>query len=240
TGGPSMFKTANTLKLAIAATFFGLFSIGMPGNALAGTDAPIEIVTRNYREAVKDFERAVFRSRHYEGPYERLADALEDASGRLRDAGRRWTRTDRLIQRFQEAQVVHAQTSAVFFGPSAIQPCPITYAQLAQLWQVVDYQFRLVQLEIQQVFSGGYPAAIPAGGFNSPGFCPTGNYSSLSAPLPRQGLAVQKYYGGSVVGIPSFSASRFQSVGNRPISSRPLYRDRYFGNQFGIGADLYR
>lgn len=235
-----MFNSSNHLKAAIASVFVGLFSFTVQSPAANAIDPPIEIVTRNYREAVKDFERAVFRSRHYEGPYERLADALEDASGRLRDAGRRWTRADRLAQRYQEAQLVHSQVAAAFFGPTAIQPCPVTYAALAQLWQIVDYQFTLVQLEVQRLF-GGAPAAVPAGGFNSPGFCPTGRFSEFASPIPQPTIpTIRNYYGNSVSGIPSVSVRRFQSVGTVPASARPLYRDRYFGSLSGIGADLYR
>ena len=208
------------------------------GATRAGFDPPIEVATGQYREAVKDFEKIVFRSPYYEGFFERTADALEDASGRLRDAGRRPERFDRLVQRFREMETVHHQTADLFFGPRSIRPCPVTYARLVAAWRAVDYHFGIVANEMQRLasFGGGVegvlPPVAPIGG------CPTG----VTPPIGPIGPAVfptanpgnfgrNPYYGSS----PNRSDYR-DRFGVVPVRNRPVYGR----NGFGGGANLYR
>ncbi len=68
---------ANLTAACVAATLL------TPTPASAWHDEPIYRYAAEYREAVRDFERSVIRSRHLNRVHERIVDDLEDATGRF-------------------------------------------------------------------------------------------------------------------------------------------------------------
>ncbi len=107
-------------------------------------ETPLYRATLEYREAVLDFEREVFRSNHFDRFAERLADDLEDASGRLKSAGRRCDQFDRLTHAWQEVRCLEPRVAeAIFAGPA----CHV-HEVLSVLWHRVMCASREVEMQI--------------------------------------------------------------------------------------------
>lgn len=108
--------------------------------ALAGHDSPIYCAAERYREAVRDFERHVLRTRYIARCDERLVDDLEDSTSRLRSAARDLGRLDRLFERFAETDALHCRVEAVFFLQSTYPPNP----ELDACWRPVAHAYHLL------------------------------------------------------------------------------------------------
>ncbi len=110
-----------SLIAVLTALFAGLaLANGTTGTASAG-DLPIYRAANEYRDAVLDFEREVFRSRHFGRDAKRIADDLEDASGRLRTAARRCDDVNRLLNEWNGIVCLMPRVEAVVFsGPRCV------------------------------------------------------------------------------------------------------------------------
>ena len=251
-------KIVTTIRVALATAVAVAFAIAASAPADAGHRHPVEGLAHEYRDAVLDFERIVFRSRYYEGGYERIADALEDSSGRLRSASRRLDRPSDLFRRFNETAALHQNVAATFFGPNPYRPCVKTYGQLNVAWSRVDAVFAQLAGAIDQLRYGGYGSArvsIPA--ITAPvGGCSTGLGGGYDLYRSRSIDPFSRPYGLTQPPLQQRLPSDRRAPIVHPISrgglgdyfgpsTRPDYRDLYrrpysFGTNRGIGANVYR
>ena len=110
-----------------------LFALMPLSQAVAGHETPLYQAACHYREAVREFERGVFRA-HCFGHYdERLVDRLEDATSRLRSATRHPEKIDRLLYEWDEVQSLQPRVAAAIFNPDRYPHHP----ELAVCWQRV-------------------------------------------------------------------------------------------------------
>lgn len=123
-----MTKFLTPALLAIAT-----MTLSAPQLASAGHDSPLYEAACNYREAAKDFERVVDRSRYVSRVQRDLADDLEDASSDLRSAARRPERRTELVTTWQQVQFIQSQVETVIFGNPN---CP-SRVDLLPCWQEV-------------------------------------------------------------------------------------------------------
>lgn len=176
TARPNLQRNVGKRYTAMKRHFFALIAILFAGltsidSAQAGRDTPLEIAADRYRDVVKDFERQVFRSRYFGRSYERLADDLEDATGRLLSATRRPHDIENLYRRWYEAQVLHSRVDAEFFGRPGGQETYLLAAywdRVACVFDELAYQFRCVGHPAGRVgksrgFSG---SPLPVSSFN--------------------------------------------------------------------------
>ena len=123
------FDIFSKLAICMTVAFVGT------STATATHNSPLYRATDEYRDAVKDFERAVDRSRYMDRAQERIADDLEDASSRLRSAARRPERADRLLRAWNETQYLQRRAEVVIF---ANPNCP-SGLELSASWNRVLY-----------------------------------------------------------------------------------------------------
>jgi hypothetical protein len=120
------------MKLA-SATSVLIFAISLASDATAGHETPLYTAACQYRDAVREFERGVFRA-HCFGRYdERLVDRLEDATGRLRSATRHPDDLDRLFYEWGEVECLQPRVQAAIFNITRYPHDP----QLAECWSRV-------------------------------------------------------------------------------------------------------
>ncbi|MEO1616754.1 MAG: hypothetical protein AAFV88_12930 [Planctomycetota bacterium] len=112
----------------------------------AGNDCPVFCAADRYREAVREFERHVLRARYVARCDERLTDALEDSTSRLRSAARQLNRPERICQRFVETDTLHRQVESVFFLSGVYPPDP----RLEACWQAVARAYEPLAFELSQ------------------------------------------------------------------------------------------
>ena len=121
----------------IALVVFAL-ALSLERSARANHDHPLERVSREYREAVKDFERCIRRIRGFDRSDERLADDLEDASGRFRSAANRLDRPERLHKAWSEVTFYHHEAGNHFIAnPYRGREA----AALLAVWNRADYLY---------------------------------------------------------------------------------------------------
>lgn len=121
-------------------------SFAVPQIATAG-ESPLFRAADEYRDAVLDFEREVFRSRHFGRDAELVADALEDASGRLRTAARRSDDLGRLLNEWHGIQCLMPRVETIVFGGP---PCQDTAV----------LEFRWAHVQRTAAFVGQYIDAL--------------------------------------------------------------------------------
>ena len=125
---------------------------------LASVDArhPLRTAGEAYREAVKDFERAVFRADDMGRSQRRLADALEDQSARVRNESRNLDDLPRLQVELQTAAALHAQIEQTILA----NPYAPSIGVLGPTWQHVVQTYDQVCAQVQSlaapVYGGGY------------------------------------------------------------------------------------
>ncbi len=131
----------NTAAMIAAISFFA------PAPASASHKSPLYVAADDYRDAVKDFERAVLRSRYIERFQERVVDDLEDSTSDLRSAARRPENLGRLLAQWREVQLLHRNVESVIFSNPA---CP-SRPELIGPWERVTCAFTELALQIDSV-----------------------------------------------------------------------------------------
>ena len=131
-------RIASLLTTTIAANLLAVLP------ASAGYDSPLYTAACEYREAVREFERTVIRSRFLSSVHRRVADDLEDATARLRSAARHPDRVGRLLDAWHQVQHLHDRAAAIIFG----DPVCAGDWELTHRWNIVQRAYRLVAVEI--------------------------------------------------------------------------------------------
>lgn len=189
-------------------------------NVAAAGESPLYRAADEYRDAVLDFEREVFRSRHFGRDAERLADALEDASGRLRTAARRCDDVGRLLDEWNGIQCLMPRVEAIVFGGPPCQDTAVLEFRWAHVQRTAGFVGQYIDA-IQPVVVGRppiYGRGHSHGGFNdSPFFDPR----PVPAPLPPRPAREPVYYrGGSFPSNPIRPDRTFDGFPNQVRNDR--------------------
>ena len=144
---------------------------------------PVYDAADRYRDAVKDFERLVFRADDMGRVERTLADSLEDQTSRVKSEARDLDRPDRLSRELEAASRLHTQVEQLILG----DPRRPSLAVLIPAWQNVEIAFdQLIQI-IQGPVGGGF-APAPFGPITPP-------VTSYRAPVaPYYPPAPQSYF----------------------------------------------
>ena len=188
-----------------------------PAIVSAGHSTPIYQAADDYREAVRDFERQVLRTRGVSSSIKRLVDDLEDSTSDLKSAARDPARFDRLMNRFADNDALHARVEMTFFGDPL---CPPT-RELAEIWIAVSGSYAAFTYELQYLqqlrnAKRGIRVPIVDHGFVPP-FYPTPAYPT---PAPMVGPPTRAY-------PESFY----------PSETAPLYRSQGYSTGPVLGGD---
>lgn len=175
------------------ALLWGLGWLMLP--ALADADeSRLYRAADRYRDSVQEFERLVHRNQHLDRRHERVVDALEDATARLRGAARDEHRVDRLLQTWRDVATLHRRTEAIVFA----NPVFPGRAVLAGQWLEVTTAFGHLHSVVDWVFHGigggigfdpwfppiiGPPVIHPPVFF--PPYCPPYCYPPVVTPVPQ-------------------------------------------------------
>jgi len=172
--------------------------VGMVAPAQAeGGDTRLYRVADRYRDAVQEFERLVRRNDHLGRRHERVADALEDATARLRSATRNPRRIDRLTETWREVAELHQRTEAIVFA----NPVFPGRAVLAGQWVEINAVFGQLGSIIEVVFSG-YGGGFGADFWYPPIIAPPVYYPPIYPPIcyppaPSPGPQTDPFSGGN-------------------------------------------
>jgi hypothetical protein len=112
--------------------------------AQASNDTPIYRAASEYREAVRDFERSVVRSRYLNRTHKRVADDMEDSTSRLRRATRNPHRTERLFDAWDRVQYLQQHADVTIMSDPT---CPAG-AELIDCWHRVLCAYNEVAREM--------------------------------------------------------------------------------------------
>lgn len=107
-------------------------------------DEPLYDAACEYRDAVRDFERAVIRSRQFDSFQRRAVDRLEDATSLLRSYARHPERRRRLDEQWYEIQFLQQQVGRLIFGQPGI---PID-GKVIQCWERVQHAFSFLSQQL--------------------------------------------------------------------------------------------
>lgn len=185
------------MKTPLIAVLVALCTSLSLANIATASESPLYRAADEYRDAVLDFEREVFRSRHFGRDAERLADALEDASGRLRTAARRCEDVGRLLNEWNDIQCLMPRVEAVVFGGPPCQDTAVLEFRWAHVQRTAAFVGQYIDA-IQPVVVGrppiyGHGQSHGHGGFHeSPFFDPR----PIPAPVPVQPSRDPVYYRG--------------------------------------------
>ncbi|MDA8743833.1 hypothetical protein N9N28_04280 [Rubripirellula amarantea] len=161
-----------------------LITLGLSNTAASASHGtPLECAADEYRDAMLRFEREVNQAREFGRAYERLADDLEDASGRLRSASRNLKHPERLLRAWAEVQFLHPRVEQTFFS----LPPTRTLSILAVHWDRVACAYESLAVELQCV---NHPHRYAAGRFDTPLVPRTFDYQTrYGSPSITQGLS---------------------------------------------------
>lgn len=243
----------NILRFGIAA----LLSLVTISSATAGHH-PIETAADNYREAVKDFERIVFRSKDL-GRIERtVADSLEDQTSRVRSEARDLDNLAKLGIELDAAADLHVQVERTILS----NPNRPSLGVLIPAWQQVEFAYSEVASQFETLqygkpYATGFRGGVSVNQFRAVPSVRSQFQTNIDFPIIQSNrlpetriyrsvpayVPVTPIYGAEIVpdcpraNFPrsSFQSSNFQSSFNRaPVYSRaPIGR-------FGTGAYLQR
>ena len=198
-------------------------------NASAQSRHPLRTSGEAYREAVKDFERAVFRADDMGRSQRRLADALEDQSSRVRNESRNLDDLPRLQAELQTAAALHAQIEQTILA----NPYAASMGVLGPTWQYVVQTYDQVCAQVQSLVNPIYNDPYAAGYAPSPHVDLYGP-SPYLAPAPS---AIVPSYRVPSYRVPSY---RVPIVPDCPDAyGFPVYRQNPVGRHH-VGAYLQR
>ena len=197
--------------------------------ARASDDSPLSFAASEYRQAVRELERSVLRSRLASRHQERVADDLEDSTSRLVSAARNPHKSDRLFRAWQETQYLHQRVEAdIFFDPY----CPLAI-ELAGCWYRVQHAYERVAYQVAVCrWHPGYrhpPIFVPP-----VTQFPGSNHPSQWNPNRIQNVAPYQFEN------PQVNFRRFIQYGNRTpdLGRGPNHRSNNGAAQ--VGANLQR
>ena len=227
--------------------------IGLASTAEAGGRHPVYYAADDYRDAVVDFERAVFKARDMDRAERTLADELEDQTSRIRREARSLDDLPRLGREIDEALRLHQQIEAIVLS----DPSRPSIVVLGQNWAIVNDSLGRVISEFQLLVGGSQAVVQPC----PPTIIDTAPIypSAFNLPAAATEHSGSTYYSGRyqpvygqmspvISPVRSNSYQRFPVYGSghpailpAPIAVpvQPIYRNRTIGN-IQVGARLQR
>lgn len=212
---------------------------------------PIAAAADNYREAVKDFEQAVFRANDLGRVERRIADALEDQTSRVRREARDLDDLPRLEKEIGVALSLHQQVETLILA----SPNRRTVGFLIPDWQRVEFAFTEVVRQFESLRGPVFGLTAPAvdfpihqqqrsgfRGLPQPGFGPR---SPLLGPVdprldPRLDPRIAPPVAVPYCPAPGYSAPAFESSRLDSSSFQSSKFRRNAVGRFGVGAYLQR
>ena len=210
--------------------FFALFLTIAPGLAtVSRADTSVRAVAEAYRDAVKEFERAVFRLDRAPRHFRKLADALEDQSSRVRRESRDWDDYPELIREWDRALRLHDRVEREILGDPR---CPYR-PELLPAWSYVQSVTANLDAQIHAIGVGavGYRGGVPGYGYRPPFDAPPNHHGRFGpAPVYRPVVPRTPLYRTPLYDTPSPGSFAPTGSFDRPLPAVPG------GASFGVPA----
>lgn len=147
-GGETMIRI-----LVCAAVLIGIFVSASQAQATGSKS--LNVLAKQYRVAVHNFEKTVLSVRGVDRGDERLVDRLDDASARMRLASKNPRHLNRLFYEWRDVQKLHAEVERTIFGKYTPNH------DLVQAWNLVAYNYVLFAEEyFYQIENPGHDGAV--------------------------------------------------------------------------------